>query len=88
MRESSARPRARQRANAAVRKVDKCTLLLDTDTSLKLTVAAHLRGLDRSELVNRLLTDSLRHVVISVRGQREVSASPDGGGEAGATEAA
>jgi hypothetical protein len=47
---------------------DKCTLLLDADTSLKLTVAAHLRGLDRSDLVNELLSDALRHVVISLRG--------------------
>jgi hypothetical protein len=57
---------------------DKCTLLLDADTSLKLTVAAHLRQMDRSEFVNELLADALRHVVISLRGQGQspVSASP------------
>jgi hypothetical protein len=71
----------RRNAQQAARKPaerDKCTLLLSSDVSLKLTVAAHLRGLDRSELVNELLTEALRHVVISLRGQSSSSASHAG----------
>ena len=71
-----ARPRKRQKANAAVPKaVKKCTLLLDPDTSRKLTIAADLRGLDRSELVNEVLADALRYVVIALRGQSTGSAN-------------
>ena len=57
--QTTARTPKRRAASQAGRKAsdrDKCTLLLDRDTSIKLTVAAHLRGLDRSELVNELLT--------------------------------
>jgi hypothetical protein len=43
---------------------------------MKLSVAAHLRKLDRSELVNELLAEALRYVVISLRGQNTQSASP------------
>jgi hypothetical protein len=70
MSQPSLRTPRRRNAQQAARKADhrdKCTLLLDSDTSLKLTVAAHLRGIDRSELVNELLSDALRHVVISLR---------------------
>jgi hypothetical protein len=49
---------------------------MERDLSLKLTVAAHLRGLDRSDLVNELLSEALRHVVISLRGQFPNSANP------------
>jgi hypothetical protein len=76
---TTARTPKRQSVRQAARKADgrdKCTLLLDADTSLKLTVAAHLRGLDRSELVNELLADALRHVIISLRGQSNGSAIP------------
>jgi hypothetical protein len=71
----------RRNAQQAARKAperDKCTLLLSSDVSLKLTVAAHLRGLDRSELVNEVLAEALRHVVISLRGQSSISASHEG----------
>jgi hypothetical protein len=54
---------------------DKCTLLLDPQTSIKLSVAAALKGVDRSDLVNDVLADALRHIVISVRGQSPISAS-------------
>jgi hypothetical protein len=54
---------------------DKCTLLLNPDLSIKLGVAAALKGVDRSDLVNELLADALRHIVISVRGQSPISAS-------------
>jgi hypothetical protein len=55
---------------------DKCTLLLNPNTSIKLSVAAALKGVDRSDLVNELLEDALRHIVISVRGQSPISATP------------
>jgi hypothetical protein len=60
---------------------EKCTLQLERDLSLKLTVAAHLRGLDRSDLVNELLSEALRHVVISLRGQATLPAHTDRPGE-------
>lgn len=76
---AAVKPRKRQKANAAVPKaVKKCTLLLDPDTSRKLTVAADLRGLDRSELVNEVLADALRWVVIQCRGQSTGSANAAG----------
>ena len=81
MNPTSAKPSKRRAANTSVRKPserEKCTLLLDADTSVKLSVAAHLRGLDRSTLVNQLLADALRYVVISIRGQSSDSASRDG----------
>ena len=71
----------RTRANAATRKIsqrDRCTLLLPSDLSLRLTVAAHLKGCDRSELATELLGDALRSIVISVRGQSTGSASHAG----------
>jgi hypothetical protein len=69
--QTAAKPPKRKIGSASARKEggrDKCTLLLDPDTSLKLTIAAHLRGLDRSDLVNELLADALRGVVVSIRG--------------------
>jgi len=72
MNHSAAKPSKRRNASQATRKAtdrEKCTLLLDSDTSVKLSVAAHLRGVDRSTLVNMLLAESLRYVVISIRGQ-------------------
>jgi hypothetical protein len=56
----------------------RCTILLDGDIDRKLSVAAHLRGLDRSELVNEVLANALRYIVISVRGQNGVSAESAG----------
>jgi hypothetical protein len=72
MNQTTAATPKRRNAPAAARKAgnrEKCTLLLDRDTSIKLGVAAHLRGLDRSELVNELLAEALRYVVVSIRGQ-------------------
>jgi hypothetical protein len=72
MNQATATTPKRRTANAATRKAgnrEKCTLLLQSDVSIKLSVAAHLRGLDRSELVNELLADALRYVVVSIRGQ-------------------
>jgi hypothetical protein len=82
MNQTAARTPKRKTARPSVGKAterDKCTLLLDPDTSRKLSVAASLRGLDRSELVNEVLADALRYIVISVRGQNHSSANPDGG---------
>ena len=82
MNQATPRPAKRKTTNTAAQKAasrDKCTLLLDSDVSLKLSVAAHLRGLDRSELVNELLADALRYVVVSIRGQSHVSATSDAG---------
>jgi hypothetical protein len=80
MNHTAGKPQKRRTAPTSARKVsdrEKCTLLLDSDTSVKLSVAAHLRGVDRSTLVNMLLADSLKYVVISIRGQSSTSASPD-----------
>ena len=60
----------RPRANTTVRKAvsrDRCTLCLDPMLSMKLGIEAHRRGLDRSDTVNAILADALRHIVISVR---------------------
>jgi hypothetical protein len=81
MSQPTARTPKRPSVRRAARKADgrdKCTLLLDADTSRKLSVAASLRGLDRSELVNELLADALRYIVIQVRGQSTGSAIPAG----------
>jgi hypothetical protein len=67
--QTTSRPAKRPRGNTATRKVDKCTLLLPSDLSIRLTVAAHLRGLDRSELATELLGEALKYVIISLRGQ-------------------
>jgi hypothetical protein len=81
MNQTTAQALKRTRAHATARKAsqrDRCTLLLPSDLSLRLTVAAHLRGLDRSELATELLAEALRSIVISVRGQSPSSAKPDG----------
>jgi hypothetical protein len=77
---SQATTRTRKRKNAAASPGDgdnreKCTLLLDADLSMKLSIEAHRRKSDRSSVLNDLLSDSLRHVVVSFRGQSEGSAS-------------
>ena len=47
---------------------DKITLLIQRDTSVKLSTLAAMKGLDRSTLADSILTEALRHVVISLRG--------------------
>lgn len=79
METSTARPKARQNRNTAVRKgarVEKYTIQLDLQTSIKLTIQSQLRGMTRSELVNEILADALGPVVFAVRGQNQVSAIP------------
>lgn len=46
----------------------KCSLLLSPENDLRLTVLAAMRGTDRSGLVNTILDEALRGVVISLRG--------------------
>ncbi len=58
----------------------KCSLLLTAENDLRLTVLATLRGVDRSTLLNSILDDALRGVVVSLRG----ALAADGGGEGGA----
>ncbi len=46
----------------------KCSLLLTAENDLRLTVLASLRKTDRSTLLNSILDDALRGVVVSLRG--------------------
>src|SRR3954471_13329947 len=46
----------------------KCSLLLTKENDLRLTVLASLKGTDRSTLLNIILDDALRGVVVSLRG--------------------
>jgi hypothetical protein len=78
MNHTTAQALKRTRANAAVRKTtprDRCTLCLDPMLSMKLGIEAHRRGLDRSDTVNAILAEALRHIVISVREHSPSSAS-------------
>ncbi|RUL84594.1 hypothetical protein [Tautonia sociabilis] len=54
----------------------KCSLLLSPENDLRLTVLAAMRGTDRSGLINTILDEALRGVVISLRGSLA-----DGAGE-------
>jgi hypothetical protein len=56
----------------------KCSLLLTRENDLRLTVLASLKGTDRSTLINAILDDALRGVVVSLRG---ALASEAGAGE-------
>ena len=68
----------------------KCSLLLTAENDLRLTVLATLRGLDRSTLLNSILDDALRGVVVSLRGplSAETGGAGEGGAEAEPSEAA
>ena len=46
----------------------KCSLLLTRENDLRLTVLASVKGTDRSALINAILDDALRGVVVSLRG--------------------
>jgi hypothetical protein len=77
MSQVATRPRIRKGTKAGTQEGDdreRCTLLLDADVSMKLSIEAHRRRIDRSKTINELLGESLRHVVISIRGQSEGSA--------------
>ncbi len=47
----------------------KCSLLLTRENDLRLTVLASVKGTDRSTLLNGILDEALRGVVVSLRGQ-------------------
>ena len=57
----------------------KCSLLLTRENDLRLTVLASLKNTDRSSLLNTILDDALRGVVVSLRG---ALATEGGAGEA------
>ena len=63
----------------------KCSLLLTPENDLRLTVLASLKKTDRSSLLNTILDDALRGVVVSLRGQL---ATENGAGEGGTSEGA
>src|SRR4051812_40109390 len=60
----------------------KCSLLLTRENDLRLTVLASLKGTDRSSLLNVILDDALRGVVVSLRGPL----AAENGSETGAGE--
>lgn len=66
----------------------KCSLLLTAENDLRLTVLATLRGTDRSTLLNSILDDALRGVVVSLRGSLAESGAGEGGEEPNDAEAA
>lgn len=69
---NQARGRKMTRAKAQKAKAPerlKCSLLLTRENDLRLTVLASVKGMDRSELLNVILDDALRGVVVSLRGQ-------------------
>lgn len=59
----------------------KCSLLLSKENDLRLTVLASLRSTDRSTLLNVILDDALRGVVVSLRGQLATEQTEQGAGE-------
>ncbi len=60
-------PRAKPPKGKATER-HKCSLLLTPENDLRLTVLASLRNTDRSTLLNSILDDALRGVVVSLRG--------------------
>lgn len=59
----------------------KCSLLLTPENDLRLTVLASLRNTDRSTLINTILDDALRGVVVSLRGALAEAGAGEGGPE-------
>ncbi len=72
-------PRAKPPKGKAAERL-KCSLLLTAENDLRLTVLATLRGMDRSTLLNVMLDEALRGVVVSLRGSL---ASETGAGQGG-----
>ena len=54
----------------------KATIHLSLEASQRLTVHAAMMGLDRSELVEKLINENLRRFVVSDRGGGEVASIP------------
>jgi hypothetical protein len=63
----------------------KCSLLLTRENDLRLTVLASVKGTDRSTLLNGILDEALRGVVVSLRGQ--LATESGGVGEGSTSEA-
>lgn len=81
MRAKALKPKAAERL--------KCSLLLTKENDLRLTVLAAMKGTDRSALLNTILDDALRGVVVSLRGQLATdSGAGDGVQPEGDTQAA
>lgn len=76
----SAKPKS-QKSKAPERL--KCSLLLTRENDLRLTVLASVKGTDRSGLINAILDEALRGVVVSLRG---ALASAEGGAGGGTQE--
>ena len=75
--------RKRSTAKTATRQAApkvKATVHLSVEASQRLTVHATMMGMDRSELVEKLINDHLRRYVVSDRGGSDVAH----GGEAAA----
>ena len=66
----------------------KCSLLLTRENDLRLTVLASLKGTDRSALINTILDDALRGVVVSLRGALAAESGAGGANPEHDTEAA
>ena len=68
--------RKRTAAKAATRQTAvkvKATVHLSVEASQRLTVHAAMMGMDRSELVEKLISDHLRRFVVSDRGGAELA---------------
>ena len=70
----SGKARKRHASRAAGRPAGgkvKCTIHLSTEASQRLDIHATMMGLDRSALVERLISESLRRYVVSDRGKSD-----------------
>ena len=74
-------PRAKPQKGKSAERL-KCSLLLTPENDLRLTVLASLRQTDRSTLLNSILDDALRGVVVSLRGPLAAESGAGDGGEA------
>ena len=76
----SRKPRQRQAAKAPARQGSgkvKTTIHLSSEADQRLSIHATMTGMDRSELVESLISQHLRRFVVSDRGGAEVAASDD-----------
>lgn len=84
-REEAGKPRKRPAGKLAERPGDgdvkklKCTFHLSPDASRRVTVHGAYLGMDRSEMVEKLINDGLRRFVVSDRARSVVEALPEAG---------
>lgn len=71
-RRSSVKPVNRQPAKKV-----KCTIHLSVEASQRLDIHATMMGFDRSALVEKLISESLRRYVVSDRGGHEQTAGEE-----------